>query len=76
MTIHQDVRLYAATLTAEACITAELPPDRYAWLQVAQGSVELEGDELREGDGAAITGESAIQLATSTGAELLLFDLA
>ena len=76
VTIHLDARIYAATLAAEAGVTVPLPPGRHAWLQVALGSVELEGDELREGDGAAITGEAAIQLASATGAELLLFDLA
>ncbi len=76
VTVHQDARLLAATLDAEAGLTVPLPADRYAWLQVARGTVELEGDELREGDGAAISGEAAIRLATATGAELLLFDLA
>ena len=53
-----------------------LPAGRYAWLQVARGVVALEGDELREGDGAAISGEASIGLETTTGAEVLLFDLA
>jgi quercetin 2,3-dioxygenase len=76
LTIHQDVRIYTATLEAGARLTQPLPADRYAWLQVASGIVALEGDELREGDGAAITAAASIGLETATGAELLLFDLA
>jgi quercetin 2,3-dioxygenase len=76
VTIHQDVRMYAATIGAGARLTQPLPAGRYAWLQVARGVVALEGDELREGDGAAISGEASISLETTTGAELLLFDLA
>ncbi len=76
VTVHQDLRLYAATLDSGTRLTQSLPAGRHAWLQVAQGVVALEGDELREGDGAAISGEASITLETTTGAELLLFDLA
>jgi len=75
VTIHQDARLSVATLEAGARITEALPAGRYAWLQVARGVATLEGDELREGDGAAIRDEAAISLESATGAELLLFDL-
>jgi hypothetical protein len=76
LTIHQDVRLHAATLAAGTALSQTLPNGRYAWLQVARGVVSLEGDELRAGDGAAISGEASIRLETGAGAELLLFDLA
>jgi hypothetical protein len=76
VTIRQDARLYAATLAAGATLSQALPAGRYAWLQVARGLVSLEGDELRAGDGAAISGEASIRLASEAGAELLLFDLA
>jgi len=76
VTIHQDVRMYAAELDPGAKLTHALPSGRHAWLQVARGVVALEGDELRAGDGASISGESSITLASEVGAELLLFDLA
>jgi hypothetical protein len=76
LTIHQDVRLYAAILEAGATLSQPLPAGRHAWLQVARGVVLLEGDELRAGDGAAISAETSIRLETANGAELLLFDLA
>ena len=54
----------------------ELKPERHAWVQVARGGVKLNGQELAEGDGAAISEEKAIELAGVKDAELLLFDLA
>jgi len=76
LTIHQDVRLYAADLQAGQVLAQKLPSGRHAWLQVARGAVELEGRELREGDGAAISDERSVALATGSGAELLWFELA
>lgn len=76
VTIHQDARLHAADLDAGHGLTQDLPPGRRAWLQVARGLVALNGDLLREGDGASIQAEPSIALETETGAELLLFDLA
>ena len=55
----------------------ELPPGRHAWLQVARGSVKLGDQTLNEGDGAALSEESAavIEGQSEAGAEFLLFDL-
>lgn len=76
VTIHQDVRLYVADLEPGRSLTWQIPAGRRAWLQVVRGIVELEGDAIREGDGAAITEERSIELKSDVGSELLLFDLA
>ncbi len=73
LTIHQDVDLYASQL-GSGTLTYELRPGRHGWLQVARGSVTLNGVALTAGDGAAIEGESSLTIAGS-GAEFLLFDL-
>lgn len=73
VTIHQDVRLYA-TLLDNASVTHELQPSRSAWVQVTRGEVDVNGQTLEAGDGAAISDESTITL-TGRGAEALLFDL-
>jgi redox-sensitive bicupin YhaK (pirin superfamily) len=70
--IHQDVRLYATTLDGDV-VTHDLKPGRYAWIQVARGSMTLNGTKLEAGDGAAISSEQQITL-TGKG-EALLFDL-
>ncbi len=73
VTIHQDVRMYA-TLLDGASVSHELQPGRYGWLQVTRGEVDLNGQTLQAGDGAAISGESSLTL-TGREAEALLFDL-
>jgi hypothetical protein len=76
LTIHQDVSVWAANLTANHPIQRALPHGRYAWLQVAQGQVQLGGHTLTAGDGVALFHEPLIKLSTDTHAEVLLFDLA
>jgi redox-sensitive bicupin YhaK (pirin superfamily) len=49
---------------------------RHGWLQVARGTVELNGKKLSAGDGAAISDEQAITIEATDPSEVLLFDLA
>lgn len=74
--IHQDVNLYAACLQSGDRISYSLPPQRYAWIQVAKGDVILNEIPLTIGDGAAIAQETELTLTTTNDAEILLFDLA
>jgi len=74
--IRQDVRLYVGRLDAGTAIQKELDSRRYAWLQVAKGSVEVNGVALSEGDGAAGAAETALEIRARSAAEVLLFDLA
>jgi redox-sensitive bicupin YhaK (pirin superfamily) len=73
VTIHQDVELYSAILGGDG-ITHTFGKDRHGWLQVARGEVTLNGNTLKAGDGAAISGEPSITV-SGPGAEVLLFDL-
>jgi redox-sensitive bicupin YhaK (pirin superfamily) len=74
--IHLDNKLYAGLFDEGESAKYELKPDRYAWLQVARGSVELNGVKLQAGDGAAAAEEPVIELAGGKDSEVLLFDLA
>ncbi|HEX3581328.1 MAG TPA: pirin family protein [Thermoanaerobaculia bacterium] len=73
VTIHQDVLLHTA-LVNDSPITYEFAPNRYGWLQVVRGKVEVGGEKLAVSDGAAISGERSISI-TGRNAEVLLFDL-
>lgn len=75
LSLARDTDVYAARLTAGASLTQPLAPGRRAWLQVARGRVRLEELALGDGDGAAITGESAVTLKAEVDLEVLLFDL-
>ena len=70
--IHQDVRLYGTILNGDA-VRHELEHGRYAWVQIARGSVDVNGAALAAGDGIAISDEP--QLTLSGNGEALLFDL-
>jgi quercetin 2,3-dioxygenase len=73
VTLHQDVRIYAAIVDGNR-VDHEFESDRYGWVQVTRGTVEVNGQQLTAGDGAAISGEKSIAISGS-GAEILLFDL-
>jgi quercetin 2,3-dioxygenase len=74
--IRQDNELYATVLQPGESVKHELKPERHAYVQVARGSVKLNGQALEAGDGAAISGEKALQLTGVEDAEVLVFDLA
>jgi quercetin 2,3-dioxygenase len=74
--IRQDNELYATVLGPGETVKHDIKADRYAYVQVARGSVTLNGRELGTGDGAAISEEQSLQLTGVKDAEVLLFDLA
>ena len=74
--LHQDVDLFVARLRAGESRPYALAPGRNAWLQVTRGELRANGRALRAGDGATISGETAITLEAEGDAEALLFDLA
>jgi len=73
--IRQDNELYATVLGAGESVKHELKPERHAYVQVARGSVTLNGTALETGDGAAISAEKVVELTGVKDAEVLLFDL-
>jgi redox-sensitive bicupin YhaK (pirin superfamily) len=76
LTIHQDARLYLASLSPGEGVAHEIDRGRAAWLQVLRGSVNVLGHDLAAGDGVAVTDENAIPVQASVPSEVLLFDLA
>jgi len=76
VTIHQDAKLYVSLLSPGQEVKHDLGKGRHAWLQIARGSVELNGQKLVQGDGAAISEEKALSIKGAEDAEVLLFDLA
>ena len=74
--IHTDARLYSAILDEGQRVQHTIAGGRAAWIQVARGSVTVNGTTLRQGDGASIEDESTVDIAgSSAGSEILLFDL-
>lgn len=76
VTIHTDARLYAGLFDGEESAALELAPGRHAWVQVARGAIELNGQKMVAGDGAALSGETSLVLRGGVNSEVLVFDLA
>ncbi len=75
LTIHQDARLFLASLDAGREVSQVVSGGRHVWLQVLRGSVDLNGVALATGDGAALSDEPALAIRADVSAEVLLFDL-
>jgi redox-sensitive bicupin YhaK (pirin superfamily) len=76
ITIRQDANLYIARLDAGAEAAHKLKTGRHAWVQIARGKVILNGNELKAGDGVALSNESEVRVKAAEASEILLFDLA
>jgi redox-sensitive bicupin YhaK (pirin superfamily) len=74
--INQDAQLYVTLLGSGDQVTHQFEKNRYGWLQVAKGAVELNGANLTQGDGAAISDEQKLTIKGTKESEVLLFDLA
>jgi hypothetical protein len=77
--MNQDASVYASLLDAGKSVALELKPDRHAWVQLISGQLDVNGSTLESGDGAAISGETALRIAnagSNSTAEFLVFDLA
>lgn len=74
--VHQDVSVYAAVLDSGQEVNHQMAPNRHAWIQVARGAVVVNGENLDQGDGAAISGESKLTASGQERSEILLFDMA
>lgn len=74
--INQDVNLYASVLKNGDEVSLDLPQNRHAWIQLISGSLDVNGEKLNAGDGAAISEVQELKLkATSDNTEFLLFDM-
>ncbi len=75
VTIHQDVNLYSSLLDGDDEVDFELGEGRNGWVQVARGSLDLNGETLTAGDGVAIRGAKTLRFDNAENAEILLFDM-
>jgi quercetin 2,3-dioxygenase len=75
VTIHQDVDLYATLLGKGDVVDHAIAPGRGGWVQVARGSVSLNGEALGEGDGVGVSTSGPLRIEGLADAEVLLFDM-
>jgi len=73
--VHQDVSLYASLLQQGRTLNYVLGEDRSAYLQLARGRLELNGEILLAGDAAKLEQVGQMVLLADEDAEFLLFDM-
>ena len=71
--LNQDVSLFASILDADQEVEREMDPERYGWIQVARGSITVNGEKAEQGDGVVVVGESNLKIKAEEPAEILLF---
>jgi hypothetical protein len=74
--IHQDASILAAQLNQGQTAEHGLRPGRHAWVQVVRGPAMLNGERLEQGDGAAVSDVSRLEIEAIEPSHLLVFDLA
>jgi redox-sensitive bicupin YhaK (pirin superfamily) len=74
--LNADVVLHAGLFAQGERAELPLAKQRHAWVHVASGKLTVNGRELSEGDGAALSDEAAIEIEGISPAEVLVFDLA
>jgi redox-sensitive bicupin YhaK (pirin superfamily) len=73
--VRQDARVYAGLIDGKETATLELAANRYAYVHVARGRVELNGVPMQAGDGVRVRDEQLLTLSNGVDAEVLVFDL-
>lgn len=73
--IHQDADLLLARLRPGDRVRHSLVMGRHAWVHVAEGRVDIDGQVLESGDGLAVWSESELTVEAVSASQVLLFDL-
>lgn len=75
LTLRQDASMELARLDEGVSLERSLQRGRGYWVQIVAGIIGLNGTEMREGDGAAMTSEETLSIEADSDAEILLIDL-
>ncbi|HUS30939.1 MAG TPA: pirin family protein [Kofleriaceae bacterium] len=74
--IHTDASVYAGVFDNGERAELPIAAGRSAWVHVARGEVNVNGNVVKDGDGVALTDEANVVVEGTTGGEVLVFDLA
>lgn len=75
ISIHQDARMFMAMPDEGKEFACDLGENRYGFLQVARGQITLDGEILKEGDGAEISNIATLNIKALADSHLILFDM-
>ena len=71
----QDARALVAHLTDAGRLAHRFGPGRGGYLYLIDGRLTLNGDTMRTGDAAKVTGQVELELSTDVAAEVILIDV-
>ncbi|MDV6344876.1 pirin family protein [Nitrosomonas sp. Is37] len=75
LSIHQDIRVFAGLFDGDEQFTWHLPENRYAYVHIARGLLELNNHPMVAGDGMRVRDERELHFNHGQAAEVLVFDL-
>jgi len=75
LSVYQDTRVYAGLFDGSETASLPLGPDRFAYVHVARGTLQVQGQVLATGDGMRIRNEERLDFDQGDKAEVLVFDL-
>ena len=76
VTIHADASLSAGLFDGDEVAERALTPGRIAYVHVARGAIDVNGQRLVAGDALTLRDEPRLLLSNGDAAEVLVFDLA
>jgi quercetin 2,3-dioxygenase len=76
VTVHTDALVYAGLFDRGEAASLAIGRGRHAWVHVARGKVRVNGRDLKDGDGAALSDEAVVRVEGIEGGEVIAFDLA
>lgn len=75
VSLNQDVDMYVGLFDVNENATYSPEPSRKQWIQVIEGALSVNDEQLSQGDGAAIFGEDLLSLQAKSQAHFVLFDM-
>lgn len=75
LSVHQDVTVFAGLFDGNERAVFDVANGRYAYLHVARGSIDVNGQHLVAGDGARVRSAGELEFTGGDDAEVLVFDL-
>lgn len=75
VSVYQDASIYATKLAADNSVDYTVERNRHAWLQVARGSLTVNGTKLAAGDAIATSRATQLHVVADAESDALLFDL-
>jgi len=75
LSVYQDVKVFAGLFNGTESAELEIGSNRFAYVHVARGNLDINGIRLKEGDGVRIREERVLRFTEGNNAEVLVFNL-